>query len=97
MTTVASTEQTGLDGSQTITVRGSASGFAQEITIGPHRLRADEPMSIGGTNTGPNPYDLLLAAPWILHVDDIGHVRPKQALAARIGDGPAAPYESVRG
>jgi putative redox protein len=62
MTTVASTEQTGLDGSQTITVRGSASGFAQEITVGPHRLRADEPMSVGGTNAGPNPYDLLLAA-----------------------------------
>jgi uncharacterized OsmC-like protein len=41
---------------------GSASGFAQEIEIGPHRLTADEPVASGGTNTGASPYDLLLAA-----------------------------------
>lgn len=45
-----------------VTVRGSASGFAQEVTVGRHRLSADEPVSAGGTDTGPNPYDLLLAA-----------------------------------
>ena len=49
-------------GAQTITVHGSAAGFAQEIAIGRHRLFADEPASVGGTDTGPNPYDLLLAA-----------------------------------
>jgi putative redox protein len=36
--------------------------FAQRIAIGPHRLRADEPSSVGGTETGPAPYDFLLAA-----------------------------------
>ena len=45
-----------------VTVRGDAGGLAQEITIGLHRLAADEPASAGGTDTGPNPYDLLLAA-----------------------------------
>jgi putative redox protein len=43
-------------------VSGSAAGFAQEITVGPHRLSGDEPTAVGGTDTGPNPYDLLLAA-----------------------------------
>ena len=45
-----------------VTVHGSASGFAQEISVGRHRLAGDEPASAGGTDTGPNPYDLLLAA-----------------------------------
>ena len=45
-----------------VTVRGSAAGFAQEITAGRHRLIADEPVADGGTDRGPGPYDLLLAA-----------------------------------
>jgi uncharacterized OsmC-like protein len=45
-----------------VIVRGSAAGFAQEIFTGAHRLRADEPTAVGGTDTGPSPYDLLLAA-----------------------------------
>ena len=45
-----------------VVVRGSATGFAQEILAGPHRIIADEPLSVGGTDTGPSPYDLLLAA-----------------------------------
>jgi putative redox protein len=36
--------------------------FAQDIYIGRHRLRADEPVSVGGADSGPNPYDLLSAA-----------------------------------
>jgi putative redox protein len=43
-------------------VYGDAKGFAQEIVIGPHRLVADEPTDMGGTDEGPTPYDLLLAA-----------------------------------
>ena len=45
-----------------VVVRGNGAGFAQEILAGPHRLTADEPASAGGTDTGPSPYDLLLAA-----------------------------------
>jgi uncharacterized OsmC-like protein/alpha/beta superfamily hydrolase len=36
--------------------------FQEEITIGPHRLLADEPTSAGGKDSGPSPYDLLTAA-----------------------------------
>ncbi len=45
-----------------VIVRGDASGFAQEIVVGSHRLTADEPIDVGGKDTGPSPYDLLLAA-----------------------------------
>ena len=38
------------------------SRFAQAIVAGPHRLAADEPASVGGADTGPTPYGLLLAA-----------------------------------
>jgi putative redox protein len=36
--------------------------FAQDVYMGRHRLRADEPVTVGGADAGPNPYDLLLAA-----------------------------------
>ena len=48
------------DGS--VVVRGGGRGFVQEITTGRHHLVADEPVAAGGTDRGPGPYDLLLAA-----------------------------------
>ena len=45
-----------------VIVRGGSAGFAQEIEIGSHRLKGDEPLAFGGTDTGPSPYDFLLAA-----------------------------------
>ncbi|MFL5353526.1 bifunctional alpha/beta hydrolase/OsmC family protein [Archangium sp.] len=36
--------------------------FAQDIRVGRHRLRADEPAQYGGGDTGPSPYGLLAAA-----------------------------------
>ena len=45
-----------------VVVRGAATGFAQEILVGPFRLTADEPKALGGTGTGPPPYDFLLAS-----------------------------------
>ena len=49
-------------GQYQVVVRGSAAGFAQEVRAGKHLLRSDEPASAGGTDTGPGPYELLLAA-----------------------------------
>ena len=37
-------------------------GLRQDISVGErHRLRADEPVSVGGADTGPTPYELLSA------------------------------------
>ena len=46
-----------------VDVNTSSDGdFAQDILAGEHNLRADEPVSVpGGLNTGPAPYDFLLA------------------------------------
>jgi uncharacterized OsmC-like protein/fermentation-respiration switch protein FrsA (DUF1100 family) len=38
-----------------------ASKFQQTVSVGPHRLIADEPKAAGGDDTGPGPYDFLLA------------------------------------
>jgi len=45
-----------------VIVRGAASGFRQEIVAGGHPLVSDEPVTAGGADAGPTPYDLLLAA-----------------------------------
>ena len=45
-----------------IVVRGDARSFQQEIAAGRHRLIADEPVSAGGGDAGPDPYDYLLAS-----------------------------------
>lgn len=45
-----------------VIVRGGATGLAQEIEAGRHQLIADEPIEAGGTDAGPSPYELLLAA-----------------------------------
>lgn len=37
-------------------------GIAVQVSAGGHTLIADEPIGQGGNNTGPAPYDLLLAA-----------------------------------
>jgi len=46
-----------------VVVRETRGGkFQQEIMSGPHRFLADEPVSVGGLDSGPGPYDLLLAS-----------------------------------
>jgi uncharacterized OsmC-like protein/fermentation-respiration switch protein FrsA (DUF1100 family) len=38
-----------------------ASKFQQTVSVGPHHLLADEPVAAGGEDTGPGPYDFVLA------------------------------------
>jgi putative redox protein len=57
---VAATDDSG---SHSVVVRETRHGkFQQTVTVGPHRLTADEPSAAGGDDTGPGPYDFLLAA-----------------------------------
>jgi putative redox protein len=45
-----------------VIVRGGATGLIQEVEAGRHRLTAEEPLSAGGADAGPSPYNYLLAA-----------------------------------
>lgn len=45
-----------------VTVTGAEGKFLQIVDAGGHSFLADEPLSRGGTDLGPTPYDLLLAA-----------------------------------
>lgn len=45
-----------------VVARTGVDGFATEVRAGNHAFLADEPISVGGTDKGPTPYDLLAAA-----------------------------------
>jgi len=45
-----------------VTVEIGGDGYETDIWAGSHTMRADEPRSAGGMDTGPNPYDFLLAS-----------------------------------
>jgi uncharacterized OsmC-like protein/alpha-beta hydrolase superfamily lysophospholipase len=50
------------EGPRNVVVRETRkSKFQQTVSIGPHSLLADEPVGSGGDDTGPGPYDFLLA------------------------------------
>ena len=45
-----------------VVVRETRNGkFQQTISVGPHHMLADEPVAVGGDDTGPGPYDYVLA------------------------------------
>lgn len=49
-------------GPRDVMVRETRNGkFQQTVTVGPHRMLADEPVASGGDDTGLGPYDFLLA------------------------------------
>jgi putative redox protein len=50
------------EASPEVVVYGTGSGLAQTIQVRRHSLSSDEPVSSGGSDTGPTPYDLLLSA-----------------------------------
>ncbi len=45
-----------------VEVREQGEPYAQQIQTRQHIFAADEPESVGGTDTGPTPYELLLGA-----------------------------------
>ena len=45
-----------------VTVKAPKSGLRLDLQAGKHHLVADEMPAIGGTDTGPSPYQLLLSA-----------------------------------
>ena len=52
-----------VDPREVVVVADAGTGrYTQRITAGHHLLTADEPVSVGGADAGPNPYELLLAA-----------------------------------
>jgi putative redox protein len=40
----------------------SETGYAQTVTMAGHEIAVDEPVKRGGTDTGPSPFELLLAS-----------------------------------
>jgi putative redox protein len=58
-----SAADTGLPPEGVVIVEDAGSGdFAEIVRSGRHVLPADEPVAVGGTDTGPGPYQYLLAA-----------------------------------
>ncbi|HKN66100.1 MAG TPA: OsmC family protein [Gemmatimonadaceae bacterium] len=45
-----------------VVARTAAGAYRTDITVGQHTFTADEPLSVGGADTGPTPYDYLLGA-----------------------------------
>ena len=59
-TPAATAKGPGVD--QRITARTGPGGFLTEVLVNRHSLVADEPVQAGGTDQGPSPFDLLVAA-----------------------------------
>jgi uncharacterized OsmC-like protein/pimeloyl-ACP methyl ester carboxylesterase len=50
------------EGARVVVVSATGDGkFQQSVTVGPHHFLADEPVAVGGMDSGPSPYDLLIA------------------------------------
>jgi putative redox protein len=48
--------------SKTLSIDSGPSNYAQKVSVGAHVLLADEPAHSGGSDTGPNPQEYLMAA-----------------------------------
>lgn len=60
-TLLADPEKPTLSADAQVVVRTDREHYPTDILANGHALRADEPVSAGGADTGPTPYDLLLA------------------------------------
>ena len=48
--------------SRSVQVKGGQINYVQRVSVGPHVFPADEAADVGGRDTGPDPYELLLSA-----------------------------------
>ena len=71
---------------RSVSVESGPSGYVQTATIGPHRITADEPAEAGGTDEGPNPPELLLAAYELTLLGDIDVCYLLRIQQERIGE-----------
>lgn len=55
-------DEAGSDNPAALVEETGTGKFQNRVTIGHHVLLADEPVSVGGTDTGPTPYDFLKTA-----------------------------------
>ena len=55
-------ESDAVDARAWVTARVGRQGFRTDVETRSHALTADEPLEVGGTDVGPTPYELLLAA-----------------------------------
>ncbi len=55
-------ETTAQDHKSKVQASIGGTGFTTDISVGAHRLIADEPVAVGGAEMGPTPYDYLLSA-----------------------------------
>jgi uncharacterized OsmC-like protein/alpha/beta superfamily hydrolase len=60
---IATAPQPGADneGRPVVVAETREGQFQQSVTIGPHHFLADEPLAAGGLDSGPSPYEWLLA------------------------------------
>ncbi len=55
-------EEIDLKSKDSVLVRIGRDQYVTDVQSGPHRMKSDEPVSVGGKDFGPSPYDYLLAS-----------------------------------
>ena len=64
-----------------VVVHGSARSFRQEVVAGKHNLVADEPVSAGGSDGGPNPYRFRMRDPSFITLQTMPVLMPGHLIA----------------
>jgi len=74
-----------------------AGGYQVDVQAGEFGLRVDEPERVGGTNTGPQPTDLLLSAVASCFVLSLAYAAAKRDIVVEsIGVAVTGTYEGPR-
>ena len=81
----------------TVVVRETGPGrFQQEVISGAHRLLADEPVNVGGFDSGPDPVRALACGAGCMHVDDAAALRRSQAITSDADTSPPPTQADLR-